>query len=118
MTAKAQPAVMTIQPEPSAFDRFNRTLATTPSPSRINTRVPMNSPRNGDAILFFLSSHLVLEPVKGSANGTLPEAIHFIALRRIELRIPTPIHLPVGAQVICILEESHCQPRSIGGPQR
>src|SRR4051794_38471154 len=58
ITAKAQPAVITIQPEPSAFDRFSTTLATTPSPSRINTRVPINSPRNGDAILVFLSCYL------------------------------------------------------------
>src|SRR5215470_16727083 len=50
MTAIAQPAVMTIQPEFSAFDFFRRTPATTPSPRRIKTRVPMNSPSHGESI--------------------------------------------------------------------
>src|SRR5262250_1255726 len=52
-TAKAQPAVITIQPPPSAFDRFKSTHATTPSPSKISTRVPINSPRIGDDIIVF-----------------------------------------------------------------
>src|SRR5215469_11835917 len=51
MTAKAHPAVITIHPEPSAFERLSSTPATTPSPSRIRTRVPMNSPKNGEVIL-------------------------------------------------------------------
>jgi hypothetical protein len=54
-TAKAQPAVITIQPLPSAFDRFKSTHATTPSPSKISTRVPTNSPRIGEVIIVFLS---------------------------------------------------------------
>src|SRR6202789_4069606 len=48
ITAKHQPAVITIHPEFSAFDRFSNTPATTPSPSRIIIMVPMNSPKNGD----------------------------------------------------------------------
>jgi hypothetical protein len=44
--------VITSHPLFSAFDRLSRTPATTPSPSNINTRVPMNSPKKGDLILF------------------------------------------------------------------
>src|SRR5271170_5234410 len=50
-TAIPQAVVMTIQPEFSPFDFFRRTLATTPSPSRINTSVPINSPRNGPCMV-------------------------------------------------------------------
>src|SRR5262250_2846437 len=46
ITANAQPLVMTIQPAPSAFERLSKTFATTPSPNRINTSVPMNSPKH------------------------------------------------------------------------
>src|SRR5258708_6084829 len=46
ITANAQPVVITIQPEPSDFDRFSRTPATTPSPSSTKTNVPINSPKN------------------------------------------------------------------------
>ncbi len=42
---------MTIQPAPSAFDRFSKTLATTPSPNRIKTIVPMSSPNSGPFII-------------------------------------------------------------------
>ena len=49
-TAKAQPAVMTIQPAFSALDCLRRTPATTPSPSRMTTRVPRNSPKKGDSM--------------------------------------------------------------------
>src|SRR6266571_6302093 len=50
-TAIPHAVAITIQPEFSPFDFFRRTLATTPSPSRIRTKVPMNSPRNGPCIL-------------------------------------------------------------------
>src|SRR5271165_3361647 len=50
ITAKAHPAVMTSQPEFSALDFLRRTAATTPSPSRMSTRVPMNSPNQGVSI--------------------------------------------------------------------
>src|ERR1700751_468915 len=43
-TAIAHPKVMTIQPEFSAFDLASSTAATTPSPRRIRTAVPMISP--------------------------------------------------------------------------
>src|SRR5215468_2635865 len=44
MTAKPQPNVMTIQPEFWALDLFSRTAATTPSPKRIRSAVPIVSP--------------------------------------------------------------------------
>src|SRR3982074_2225456 len=50
-TAIPHPVVMTIHPEFSPFDFFRRTLATAPSPSKINTSVPMNSPKNGPYIV-------------------------------------------------------------------
>src|SRR3981189_1548245 len=49
-TANPHPVAITIQPEFSPFDFFNNTLATTPSPSKISTSVPMNSPSNGPCI--------------------------------------------------------------------
>jgi len=52
ITANAQPAVITIHPEFSALERFNKTPATTPSPSSTNTSVPRNSPSKGDRIEF------------------------------------------------------------------
>src|SRR5437773_12192169 len=51
ITANAHPAVMTIQPPPAAFERFNRTLATTPFPSRIKITVPRNSPSKGESMV-------------------------------------------------------------------
>ena len=47
ITAKANPVVMTIQPEPYAFDFLRSTPATTPLPSNTRTSVPINSPKNG-----------------------------------------------------------------------
>src|SRR5215207_8493942 len=55
ITAKAQPAVITIQPAFCALDLFSKTPATTPSPSRIRIIVPNSSPKNGD-ILVLLST--------------------------------------------------------------
>jgi hypothetical protein len=45
-TPIAQAQVMTIHPEFCAFDLFNNTPATTPSPIRISTAVPTTSPMN------------------------------------------------------------------------
>src|SRR5215207_1464405 len=45
---------MTIQPECSPFELRNSTLATTPSPSRIRIRVPMNSPKYACTSFSFL----------------------------------------------------------------
>ena len=50
ITAKAHPVVITIQPAPSALLRLSSTLATTPLPIRMRIIVPMNSPKNFDAI--------------------------------------------------------------------
>jgi hypothetical protein len=52
ITANAHPAVITIHPEASALERFSRTPATTPFPSKIIIRVPRNSPSSGDLIEF------------------------------------------------------------------
>src|ERR1700688_4768511 len=50
ITANAQPLVMTIHPEPCALECLSKTLATQPFPSKIKTRVPMNSPSSGEVI--------------------------------------------------------------------
>src|SRR5215471_2476464 len=57
ITANAHPAVITIQPEFSALDFFSNTPATTPSPNRISTVVPMNSPNQGASMRVPPSSH-------------------------------------------------------------
>jgi hypothetical protein len=46
-TAIPHAQVITIHPEFCAFDLFNRTPATTPSPNRIRVAVPTTSPRYG-----------------------------------------------------------------------
>src|SRR4051812_13197132 len=46
VTAKAHPAVMTIHPAFWPLDLLSRTLATTPSPRRTRSIVPIISPRN------------------------------------------------------------------------
>ena len=43
MTPKPQPKVMTIHPEFWALEWFNSTAATTPSPNRIRSAVPIVS---------------------------------------------------------------------------
>ena len=50
ITANAHPAVIASHPVPSALLPFSSTLATEPLPIRIRTIVPMNSPKNLDAI--------------------------------------------------------------------
>src|SRR5580658_6749520 len=54
-TAKAHPAAIASQPAPAALDLLSNTLATTPSPNRIRTAVPTNSPKHFAPILIFLS---------------------------------------------------------------
>lgn len=54
-TAKAQPAVTTIQPAPLANDFSSVTAAQTPPPKRIRMAVPRNSPRKADVISRFRS---------------------------------------------------------------
>src|SRR5699024_11190437 len=46
VTPSPQPMVMTIHPAPSAFDHFNNTPPTTPTPNVIKTIVPRSSPIN------------------------------------------------------------------------
>src|ERR1035437_860139 len=50
ITAKAHPAVIASHPPPSALLRLSNMLATAPLPIRMRTIVPMNSPKNLDAI--------------------------------------------------------------------
>ena len=57
ITAKAHPLVMTIHPEPSAFERFNKTFATHPLPNSTRTSVPMNSPKQREAMKVLSSAH-------------------------------------------------------------
>src|ERR1043165_7598475 len=57
-TAIAQAVVITIQPELLPFILPSRTLATTPSPSRIRNIVPTTSPRN-ICILSLLNLYIV-----------------------------------------------------------
>src|SRR5882672_4125769 len=65
-TANAHAVVMTSHPLFSAFDRLRSTPATTPSPSRIMTRVPMNSPRKGDRIQF---THILISSRNCNTSG-------------------------------------------------
>jgi hypothetical protein len=58
VTPNPHPVAITIQPAPSAFDFFSKTLATTPSPNRIKTIVPMNSPNSGPCIIISSSGYL------------------------------------------------------------
>src|SRR3982751_4212037 len=98
ITASAQPAVMTIQPEPSPFDLRSSTLATTPLPIRMSTIVPMNSPRNRLSTLF-------LHPVERPRDRLLPEKIHTLATRRVHIRLPSALDGPSAAQVFHTLVE-------------
>src|SRR5215469_8068065 len=114
-TANAQPVAITIQPLPSAFDRFRSTPATTPSPSKISTSVPANSPKTGDVISFsslFNAAALSEKPetsrrpVKRPCHGLFPFLVHTVARRILHLRLPRLVHSPVGAQLIEVFVES------------
>ena len=68
ITPIAQPQVITIQPEFSALDLLSRTAATTPSPNRIRSAVPIASaPKMLKSFLLLTSSSCRPERV-----GTLP----------------------------------------------
>src|SRR5439155_24222114 len=56
-TPKAQPVVMTIQPEFWPLDLFSTTLATTPSPRMIRSIVPTNSARKGVMALVLVKDY-------------------------------------------------------------
>jgi hypothetical protein len=58
MTAKAHPVVMASHPAPSPLLRLSNMLATAPLPIRMRTIVPMNSPKNLDAIGSSVQLHL------------------------------------------------------------
>jgi hypothetical protein len=69
ITAKAHPAVITIQPEFSALDFLSETPATTPSPSNTSTAVPMNSPNQGESIRALrLGTVIISHRFRQSAN--------------------------------------------------
>src|SRR5664279_3118576 len=55
-TASPHASVMTIQPPANAFDLFNRTPATTPSPRRIRIMVPIISATNASGFMLTPSS--------------------------------------------------------------
>src|SRR5215469_18476340 len=119
-TARPQAVAITIQPEFSPLDFLSRTFATTPSPSRIKTSVPMNSPRNGPCITppvtkFSHQRDVLLGPIKASRDCLFPEVIQAISCLRVHFRLPTAIRHPVGGKFIGILKEPNCQPGSIGG---
>src|SRR5450432_2918710 len=97
ITANAQPVVIAIQPAPSALVRLSSTLATTPLPIRIRISVPMNSPKNFDAIEFL--SRLV-QPIERPRHGLLPKPVQFLPAGRLHLRLPGLIHGPAPAQVV------------------
>src|SRR5688572_24199436 len=75
-TARAQPIVMTIQPELFPFVPLRSTLATTPSPSKTSNAVPINSPKNGFMIIscgdrqpFTCTDAIWPEPILAQTNG-------------------------------------------------
>src|SRR5271167_3212334 len=84
-TPNAQPAVITIHPPPSALERLSKTFATTPSPSRMSTSVPANSPTKGECISPRSPDYLrrvLVHPIKRARHCLLPCAIHALALLR------------------------------------
>src|SRR5208282_1621337 len=88
ITANAHPAVITIHPLPSAFERFSSTPATTPLPSSTRIMVPRNSPTNGEVIQQSPSNVVVLgktlagasriDPIKRTRDRFLPLFVHLL----------------------------------------
>src|SRR5579863_428774 len=122
MTAKHQPAVITIQPAPSAFERLSRTFATTPSPRRMSISVPMNSPKHFVSICqvplplaLFLnqSTQESAHPVKRLANGSFPHGVHFFTLGIRQIWSPGVVYRPVSAQIVEIIEIADRQSGSV-----
>src|SRR5215469_14348364 len=70
-TARPHAVAITIQPEFSPLDFLSRTFATTPSPSRTKTSVPMNSPRNGPCIFSPFTTNSVAGEMYYSAQSKL-----------------------------------------------
>src|SRR5699024_10080220 len=63
VTASPQPSVMTIQPASSAFDHFNNTPPTTPTPKVISTIVPNNSAINSVINILLLSLRFIINSI-------------------------------------------------------
>src|SRR5215469_1263118 len=112
ITANAQPLVITIQPAPSAFERFNKTFATTPSPSNIKTSVPMNSPKHFTNIR---NSPLLIQrvelahPIERARYRPLPKVVHLIPFSVFQVWRPGAVGRPVCAQIIQVFEISDGQ---------
>src|SRR5438552_1455845 len=116
ITANAHPAVITIQPLPSSFDRLSSTAATTPSPSKTRIIVPRNSPTSGEVIAPEPPSGF--HPVKRSCDRFLPLPVQLLALRFGEMRRPSAVHRPVGAQLFQAGKEFHRQAGHISCAER
>src|SRR5467141_3163551 len=116
ITANAHPAVITIQPLPSAFERLSSTAATTPSPSKTRIIVPRNSPASGDVMAPEPPSGF--NPVKRSGDRFLPLLVQLLALRFGEVRLPGAVDRPVGAQLFQAGKEFYRQAGGIGCAER
>src|SRR5699024_494534 len=68
VTPSPQPMVMTIHPAPSAFDHFNNTPPTTPTPNVIKTIVPRSSPINSVNIT---TSYILIDTINGSLSNVV-----------------------------------------------
>src|SRR6516225_1767590 len=119
-TPKAHPAVMTIHPAPSAFDRFSSTLATTPLPSKISTSVPASTPEgvlhpvqfpDKTGLSFF-------HPIKRPRHRLLPHVIHVFTLLGWQSGSPGLPDRPVAAQIGKITIVADSQPSRIHCAQR
>src|SRR5579863_1995141 len=106
---------------PSAFERFHKTFATTPSPNSTRTRVPMNSPKHSSDVrlLFYLGplSNLV-HPIEGLVYRAFPQPVHFLSFLICQIRFPGVIDRPVRTQVLDIFEIVNSQTCGVGRPQR
>src|SRR6516165_11690954 len=120
ITANAQPLVITIQPAPSAFERFSKTFATTPSPNKTSMSVPTNSPKHFASIEKLLFGFGFVEsrrPIKRPTHRTLPEAVQLIALSPVQVWFPHAVNFPVFTEVFEISEVASNETRSIGRAQ-
>src|SRR5580704_11456823 len=122
ITAKAQPLVITIHPAPSALERFNNTFATTPSPSRISTSVPINSPKHFASmkgLLFSVLTPIELpNPVERAGDRSLPQVVHLLALSVLQIRLPGAINRPIRAKIFQVFEVANGQAGGVGRSER
>src|SRR5437660_4608700 len=61
---------------------------------------------------------ILFQPIQRSAHRFLPEPVHFISLRRLQLWGPGAVQSPAGTQVVGVLEETDCQAGCIRHPER